>query len=106
VVLSKTTAIARGGRYRLAVVVAVLALLGVVVSHHNLTPEDAHGMEMGAICLAVLAGGLGLARRSGHLLQRPRPAGDLRPATVVLSGPLASALPRAGPQLRTVVLRC
>lgn len=102
---STAARIARSSRYRLAVVAALLALLGLVVAHHNLMPEGASGMEMGAICLAVLGGGLGLTGRTGHLLPRPRPSGDLRPVAMVGSRPSAAALPRAGPELRTTVLR-
>jgi hypothetical protein len=105
VALTRTNEIARCGRYRLVVIVALLALLGLVVSHHGPMPEGAHGMEMGAICLAVLGGGLGLALCLAQAPRRPRPVSHLRPLTVVLRPPVAAALPRAGPELRTVVLR-
>jgi hypothetical protein len=105
VALTQTNEIARCGRYRLVLIVALLALLGLVVSHHGPMPEGAHGMEMGAICLAVLGGGLGLALCLAQATRRPRPVSHPGPCTVVLRPPVAVALPRAGPELRTVVLR-
>lgn len=103
--LSKTNEIARSGRHRLALILTLLSLLGIVVSHHNLMPEDAHGMEMAAICLAVLGGAVGLVLFTGLINRRPRPVRNLSPFTALIAMPVITAPARAGPELLTVVLR-
>ena len=103
--LSKTNEIAHSAKHRLALILTLLSLLGVVVSHHNLMPEDAHGMEMGAICLAVLGGAVGLVLCTGLITRRPRPVRNLNPVTALISMPVIAAPARAGPELLTVVLR-
>jgi hypothetical protein len=83
----------------------VLAFLGGATLLHHDMPEDGHGMGMGAICLAVLGGSAGFAVLVARARPRPRIALDLGALPVALTAPVASVPARAGPRLRTVVLR-
>jgi hypothetical protein len=54
----------RRARFRLATVVAVLALAGFVAAHHGM-PMDMHAMPAAAMCLAIVGAGVALAAAIG-----------------------------------------
>lgn len=96
----------RGPRRRLVLLLAILALGGLVASHH-VEPKAMDGMA-GGICLAVLAGGAALlvSRIRPRWLPRLRPLRFRRPRRLPWISPPLSAPARAGPlYLRLSVLR-
>ena len=62
----------RSPRRRLALALVVLSLGGAVAAHHGMTMDE-HGMTMGALCLAVLGGSIGVAVAALADRIRPRP---------------------------------
>jgi hypothetical protein len=95
----------RRARFRLAAVVAVLALTGLVAAHHGM-PMDMHAMPAAAMCLAVVGAGVAVAAAIGVAFPvGPAPVADgLMPRA---PGSPARGVPaRAGPlYLRLTVLR-
>jgi hypothetical protein len=93
-------------RRRLALLLALLALCGVVEAHHGV-PMDMHAMSAGVVCLAVAAAAIAVVAAVVGLLV----AAWLRPVSWALTRvrPLAprSVPARAGPALflRLGVLR-
>jgi hypothetical protein len=105
VILRLRAALSRPRR-RLLLVVAVLALVGLVVSHH-VEPKGMDGMA-GGICLAILAGGAALlvSRPRPRRVPQLRPSRSRRPRRLPLVKPSLLPRQRAGPlYLRLSVLR-
>jgi hypothetical protein len=95
----------RRARFRLAAVVAVLALTGLVAAHHGM-PMDMHAMPA-AMCLAVVGASVAVAAAIGVAF----PVGLAPVADGLMPrapGSPARGVPaRAGPlYLRLTVLRC
>jgi hypothetical protein len=95
----------RRARWRLAAVVAVLAITGLVAAHHGM-PMDMHAMPTAAVCLAVVGAGVAVAAAIGGVF----PARLALPGDwVIPAAPRSwtrSVPARAGPlYLRLAVLR-
>jgi hypothetical protein len=95
----------RRARFRLAAVVAVLALTGVVAAHHGM-PMDMHAMPAAAVCVAVVGAGVAVAAAIGvGFPVRLAPLAD-RVVPRAPSSPARGVPARASPlYLRLTVLR-
>jgi len=97
----------RRPKRRVAVALAMIALLGAVSTHHAV-PTHMDGMAAAAVCLAVTGLGVTVAVARGTLAWLPtsRPLDLLQPLTAIrVPAPLAAPA-RAGPLfLRLSVLR-
>jgi hypothetical protein len=95
----------RRARFRLAAVVAVLALTGLVAAHHGM-PMDTHAMPVAAVCLAVVGAGVAVTAAMGMgFPERLAPVAD-RLMPHALSSPARGVPARAGPlYLHLSVLR-
>jgi hypothetical protein len=95
----------RRTRHRVGLVMALLAITGLVALHHG-APMDMHAMPAAAVCLAVLGVGLAAASAAafGFQARLALPADWLIPASWP-TGP-RSVPARAGPlYLRLAVVR-
>ena len=98
----------RPPRRRLAIVLAVLVLGGIVASHHVEPSGMDSGMAAGAVCVAVLGIGSALlaAETMPRWLPRFEPLPHSRPQRELWTSPVRGVPARAGPSyLELSVLR-